>query len=383
MGGFEVCSDALTPAHLKTLARELMRSLINFRSQIYKINGQWYYKEEFDPEKSDLNDYVTVIPMALDNEDTSADDDDAEIEEKIFQQTVQWLNENRAFNVNWSEYDRAHFDIMYFHFKSQGKCCFTFRFDHSLGDGMLIASLVALFQTQLFDPSRSEVSMDWTNSDDILQLINAIRTDEEKRMSTLSFSNIMRWTALSVYKCFDYPWSWYTFMANNIRATLRPPPKCAFFGEFVSRSKMAIARPIPVSKFKSAAKSEGGTVNDLFMSIALKSLARYAVKMKCPVFGSGAADDIVKLGVASYRPVDAEGFANEVKQFAINGQNANQLDLVPFKVNMQRTDMQGVQKAFRPVLFFGHSQFDFLHSISMGFVLSISIRAPLRCVHVA
>ena len=27
----------------------MMKQFINFRSQIYKINNEWYFKEEFDP----------------------------------------------------------------------------------------------------------------------------------------------------------------------------------------------------------------------------------------------------------------------------------------------------------------------------------------------
>ena len=79
-----------------------------------EIDGEWYYKEQFDPETADMNAYVPTIELKFDDGDVSPDDDDAEIDEKIFQRVVRYLNENRVFNMDWreSECDRAHFDLV-------------------------------------------------------------------------------------------------------------------------------------------------------------------------------------------------------------------------------------------------------------------------------
>ena len=153
MFGFEVSSDSITPSHFKDMARDLMRSFINFRSLVHDVDNIWYFREEFDPEKANMDQYVTVIPLELDINDnggaivsSSADpshschDDDAEINEKILQRAIQWMNENRAFNIDMmeSQWQKAHFDILYFHFQSLSKCVVCFRVDHGLGDGMTV-----------------------------------------------------------------------------------------------------------------------------------------------------------------------------------------------------------------------------------------------------
>ena len=87
-----------------------MHSLIIFDGT--EIDGEWYYKEQFDPETADMNDYVPIIELKLDDDDVSPDDDGAEIDDKIFQRVVRYINENRVFNIDWRECDRAHFDLV-------------------------------------------------------------------------------------------------------------------------------------------------------------------------------------------------------------------------------------------------------------------------------
>ena len=207
-------------------------------------------------------------------------------------------------------------------------------------------SLIALFQTQLCCPSRSGVPMDWTKLEDISQLIDAVRSDEERELLKPTFPKIMWMAMLSLYTYLHYPVAWCTFFYHNLVARLRPPPKCAFFGEFGDHNKMAIARPIPLSKFKAVANFKEGTVNDLFMSLALGSLKRYARRKNCKVFQSGAADKFLKLGIANYRPIDSRRFAEELRQFAVDGTNANKLDLAPFSINLQNSDVKSVQGSF-------------------------------------
>ena len=189
-------------------------------------------------------------------------------------------------------------------------------------------------------------NMDWSKSEDIIQLLNAVRSDQENRSLTPTFSNIMWSTILSAYQCFHYPMAWCKFFYNNLLAQVKPPPKCAVYGEFVDHNKMTIARPIPLSQFKAVAKANSGTVNDLFMSIALRSLKRYAEKMQCETFQSGAINKCFKCGIASYRPMDTKGFAKELVQYATEGTNANKLDCVPFRVNLQQTDVSSIQSQF-------------------------------------
>lgn len=108
-----------------------------------EIDGEWYYKEEFDPDTADMDDYVTTVPMALDDDDTSPHDDDAEIDEKVLQKVIRWLNEKRAFNMDWREFDRAHFQITYFHFASLKRAVVFYSIDHALVDGVMVATLIS------------------------------------------------------------------------------------------------------------------------------------------------------------------------------------------------------------------------------------------------
>lgn len=139
---------------------------------------------------------------------------------------------------------------------------------------------------------------------------------------------------------------------------------------------MAMGRPIPTSKFVKVSKANRGTVNDLFMSIVLGSLRRYAADD--PVFQSGAMDKFFQVGVANYRPTDAKGFAEELSQFATNGQNANKLDLVPFEVDMHHTDVLGIQKGMSNCQLINQYVYErteyhiIIHSVSVH-IISLSI----------
>ena len=161
VSGFQIANDTFTFDDLKDFAKQWMKMFINFRSQIHKINGRWYFKEEFNPETEDMNEYCNYIPMEC--EEIIDNDNNEEIEEKILQTALEYLNKNRAFNVIWNEYKRAHFDCYYFHFKKQHKLVLFVRFNHSLGDGILIASLAGLVQNKLYNPDFKDKEIDFSN----------------------------------------------------------------------------------------------------------------------------------------------------------------------------------------------------------------------------
>ena len=170
--GFEICSDGFTFDDAKDFMREMMRNFINFRSQIYKINGKWYFKEEFDPDTQDMNKYCNYVDMEC--KEITDNDTNEEIEEKIFQTAVQYLNSNRAFNVMWNKYKRAHMDGYYLHFKAQKKVVLFMRFNHSLGDGILVSTLVGLLQNKLYDSKWKDMNIDFKHSDNIMPLLSNV-----------------------------------------------------------------------------------------------------------------------------------------------------------------------------------------------------------------
>lgn len=86
------------------------------------------------------------------------------------------------------------------------------------------------------------------------------------------------------------------------------------------------------------------------MAISLNSLQRYALKVKCPVVQQGSVDTITKLGLVNRRPLDPKSLAKEMARFAVFGDNANQLDMPPFRVNVP-INVQKVQKAFNGIKF--------------------------------
>jgi len=154
----------------------------------------------------------------------------------------------------------------------------------------------------------------------------------------------------TLYRYLHYPVALFNAVHTNLSMLLNPVPKCAFFGEFGDSNQMAIGRRLPVSTFKAVAHSHGGTVNDLFMAISIGSLRRYALKMECPVFASDSyGGHFSKVGIANHRPLKLKQLAGEIQQFAVDGTNANKLDIIPFRLNVKKVDVGSVQRAFNAI----------------------------------
>ena len=212
-----------------------------------------------------------------------------------------------------------------------------------------INSLISLLHHKMYSESVSSdiKKAPWSK---LLTMEPEMKTLFDNIFPPISPPSKMQIFQKELYRFCHQPVAWCQFIHQTIKdaqSTSSPTPRCAFWGEFKNHHKMAIGRPIPISKFKKVAKFHGGNINDLFMTTSQGALRRYAERMNCPIFNSDDFDGTVNHFIPiSRRGHSTQSMIRNLREFAEIGVNANELAHGPLRADLKNANVPDVVKAF-------------------------------------